>query len=76
MRVGWVERRVLIGPVAERILQIVVHSDSGANDGLAANGAPGQADSWLRQEPRVIGGEEPAPDLRLRVDHSIRERII
>ena len=31
--VGGIERRVLIGAVAERVLQIVVHSEAGANHG-------------------------------------------
>ena len=36
--VGWIERRVLIGAIAERILQVVVHAEAGAKHGLAPNG--------------------------------------
>src|SRR5208283_30387 len=54
--------RVLIGPVAQRILQIVVHAEARVDHGLACilEGGPGQANPWLRKKLRVIGREDAA----------------
>src|SRR5579875_2402613 len=68
--VGRVEGRVLIHAVAERILQIVVHAESGADHGLRSQRTPGEADSRLRQKLRAIHCECRARDARLGLDHS------
>ena len=53
-----IERRVLVHAVAQRVLQIVVHPEAGADDGLAAERTPGQPDARLRQELGVVDGED------------------
>jgi len=40
----------LVGAVAERVLQIVVHAEAGAEDGFCAQRAPGDADAGLREK--------------------------
>src|SRR5713101_1206551 len=55
--VDGIERRVLIGTIAQRILQIVVHSKTSANYGLFRERTPGQSDARLRQELGMVGGE-------------------
>ena len=75
-RVGGIERRVLIGAVAERVLQIVVNSGAGSHHGLAAERAPRQTEAWLRQVPGIVPGERTGAHLRLRIDHAIREGVI
>src|SRR5580700_4598726 len=38
--VGWVVRRILIRAIAQRVLQIVVHTETGADDRLLSERAP------------------------------------
>src|SRR5258706_2130721 len=75
-RVGGIEWGILVRPVAQRVLEIVVHTETGANDRLASKGTPRQADSWLRQKLRAIDGEQRISYVRLRRNHATRERIV
>src|SRR5258708_26512919 len=50
-RVGGIEWGILVGSVAQRVLQIVVHTEPGANDRFASKRTPCHPDSWLRQAP-------------------------
>ena len=63
--VSWIEGRVLVGAVAQRVLQVVVHPESGANHRLPAERTPSQPDSRLREEFGVVGGEDGIANLRL-----------
>ena len=74
--VGRVKRRVLIGAVAQRILQIVVHAEPGANHGaLVAEGTPRHAGARLRQKLSIVHSEGRASDVWLSRDDPIRKRI-
>src|SRR5712675_602682 len=75
-RVRGIEWGILVRPVAQRVLQIVVHAEPSANDGLAAKGAPRQPDSWLRQEFGAVNSEQRISNVRLRRNHATRERIV
>ena len=69
-----IERRVLIHAISERVLQVVVHSETGANHGLVAEGAPRHADARLGQELRVVDAESGIADVSGsgQVDHAVR----
>ena len=75
--VGWIERRVLIGAIAERVLQIVIHSEAGANHSAigVAERTPGDPDAGLRQELGIVLGESGRADIRLGVDDAVGERV-
>ena len=76
--VGRIERRVLIGAVAERVLQIVVHSEAGANDRLAACCRTGSRPVPARGCGRnfaLFTVNAEAADVRLRIDDAVGERV-
>ncbi len=75
--IGWVEGRVLIGAITERVLQIVVHAEAGANHSLfgVAERAPGDRGAGLREELCVVRGESRRTDMRLSIDDAIGEGI-
>ena len=75
--VGRIKRRVLVRAIAERVLQIVVHAEAGANHGLLPERAPRQADARLRQELRVVRGEdELLPMLRLAGNDAVGKDVV
>ena len=65
--VGRVERRVLIGAIAQRVLQVVVHSEARADHrgALLSERIPRHSESRLRQEFPVIRREGGVADVRL-----------
>src|SRR5262249_54602217 len=71
-----IEGEVLIGAVAEGVLQIVVHAKSCADNSFWTGWTPCQADARLRQERGVVGGEEGIANVRLRRDHAVREGVV
>jgi len=49
-----VKGSVLIGAVAESVLQVVVHAEAGAKDGFGSERAPRYSDARLRKECCVV----------------------
>ena len=74
--IGWVEGRVLIGTIAQGILQIVIHAESGTNHRSLAEGAPGDGHAGLRQKLCAIDREESISHVRLSCDHAIVESVV
>ena len=73
--IGGIEGSVLIGAIAEGVLQIVVHAEAGAEDGRCAERAPGNTDARLGKKYRVVVGESRGSDVRLAGDHAIAEGV-
>ena len=72
--VGRIEGRVLIGAVAEGVLQVVIHAEAGADYGgvLVAKGLQARPSARLRQELRVVHGEGGVADGGLGGDDAVR----
>src|SRR5579863_5387063 len=70
-----IEWRVLVCAVAERVLQVIVHPETGSNYSLSAEGTPCQADPWLRKKRGVFHGEERISNARRRGDDAVRKGI-
>ena len=56
--VSWVEGRVLVSPVTQRVLQVVVHPEAGANHRLPTERTPGQPDARLWENFGVVDRED------------------
>src|SRR6185312_1819030 len=70
-----VKRRVLIHAIAKRILQVVVHSESGAHHCLILSGwIPGETDSRLREEFRAVYRKCRASNARLSLKRAIHSK--
>src|SRR5215469_11213807 len=62
--VCWVKWRILVGAIAKRVLEIVVHSESCAKHGFVRERAPRESYAGLRQEFRIVRREERVSDMR------------
>ncbi len=71
-----IEWRILVGAIAERVLEIVVHAKAGAEDGFIAKGTPSNGQARLRQESCVVGGEKRIADMRSAGDNAAGESVI
>ena len=74
--VDGIERVVLIGTVTERVLQIVVHAESGTEDGLGSMWTPSKGDSGLWEILGVVYGEKGIPKVWLGVDDAVCESVV
>src|SRR6201996_4830721 len=74
--IGGIEARVLVHAVAERILQFVIHAEPCTQYGPFGKRTPGYADSGLRKELRVVGGEGVARNPGLGGDDTVGVEIV
>ncbi len=74
--VDGIERSVLVGAVAERVLEVFVHAEAGAENGSWAERTPGYADARLWEKFCVVLCEQRCSDVRLGVDHAVGERVV
>ena len=74
--VGWIERSVLIGAIAERVLQIFVHPETSATDGFGTKRTPRHAHARLRQERSVVVLEDRIAYVGSPVDYAIGEKVV
>ena len=71
-----IEGSVLIRAIAQRILQIVVHAESGTEDGLGSMWTPGEGDTGLWEKLGVVYGEKGIPKVWLGVDDAVCESVV
>src|ERR1700757_2121171 len=71
-----IERRVLVGAITERILQVVVHTEAGTDHGFIRERTPRQPDTWLRQKLCIVRGKERVSDMWLRRNNAVGECIV
>jgi len=66
----------LVGTIAERVLEIVVHAKAGAENGFIPKGTPSNGQARLRQEFCLVGSEEGIADMRSAGDNAAGESVI